>query len=61
VVATSAQSGTRRLDLRARRGRLRIPVRLGPSNATQEQFTADGEPTAATRIFTTSVRIKRLG
>ena len=39
VVATSAQSGTRRLDLRARRGRLRIPVRLGPSNATQEQFT----------------------
>ena len=61
VVATSAQSGTRRLDLRARRGRLRIPVRLGPSNATQEQFTADGRPTAATRVFTTTVKIKRLG
>ena len=32
VVARSAQSGTRRLDLKARGGRLRIPVRLGPSN-----------------------------
>ena len=61
VVARSAQSGVRRLDLRARGRRLRIPVRLGPSNATQEQFTAEGEPTAATRVFTTAVKIRRLG
>ena len=61
VVARSDQSGVHRLDLRARRGRLRIPVRLGPSNVVQEQFRADGEPTAATRVFTTKVKIRRLG
>ncbi len=61
VVARSVQSGTRRLDLKARGGRLRIPVRLGPSNPSQEQFTPGGEPTAATRVFRTRVKIRRLG
>jgi hypothetical protein len=59
-VVLQGRFGTIRLKLRARRGRLRIPVRLGPSNSTQEQFTADGKP-IATKIFTTAVTIALSG
>jgi hypothetical protein len=61
VVARGTRSGARRRDLKARGGRLRIPIQLGPANRTQERFSADGEPTAATKVFLTRVRIRALG
>jgi hypothetical protein len=54
-IVVRGRDGVRRLTKRARGGRLRLRVRLGPANAAQERFTAAGEPTPATRVFTTRV------
>jgi S-formylglutathione hydrolase FrmB len=51
------RDGVRRLAKRARGGRLRLRVRLGPANPAQERFTAAGDPTPATRVFRTTVAI----